>query len=495
VTSVQSIDYAAIAPPLVVAVGAVVVLLLDLVLGPRVARAVDPVPAVALSVLVAAGLLLWPLRHGTRATFCVPGACSYVADPLAVTIQLVVLAGAVVVVLLSMSERGLPMGEYSFLLLASVSGALVVAAARDLATLIIALEVVSLPSFALVALRRDAASAQAALTAFLMSIVATAVSLLGIAFVYAGTGTLHLQQLRVSLAEPAARQPVVLAGVVLTFAAPAFKLAAVPFHGWAPDTYRGAPLSIAAYLSLVSKGAGVVALISLSFGGFAAAETTWAPLLAVMAAATMLVGNLGALRQRGVVRLLAWSSIGQAGYIIVPLACAGRVDPALAVSAAVAYLAAYGAMNLGAFAVVAAAVPDGASPGAVRLTDLRGLARTRPFLGLSLAFFLACLAGLPPGLVGLFVKVRVFDVPVQAGLGWLAVVMGVATVIGLAYYVRFAALLFAEPPAGLPAAGAEGAARLEQPRARPAVGAVALMLGVTLVLSAAPALVLGLLAP
>ena len=278
-STVQSIDYSAIAPPVVAAGGALVVLVLDLVLGPRAARRGAPVPGVALVVVLVAGLLLWPLRHGTRQTFCVPDACSYVADPLAVTVQLIVLVGAAVVLLLSMSERGLPVGEYSFLLLSSVSGARVVAAARDLATLIVALEVVSLPSFALVALRRDAASAQAALTAFLMSIVATAVSLLGIAFVYAGTGTMHLQLLSGALADPAARQPVVLAGVVLAFAAPLFKLAAVPFHGWAPDTYRGAPLSVAAYLSLVSKGAGVVALISLGFRGFAAAQSTWAPVL------------------------------------------------------------------------------------------------------------------------------------------------------------------------------------------------------------------------
>ncbi len=491
-TGPQPIDYSAIAPPLVVAAGALLVLLLDLVLGPRRQRGVDAVPAVALVVVVAAALLLWPLRHGTRQTFCVPQACSYVADPLAVVVQLVVLVGAAVVLLMSMTERGLPVGEYSFLVLSSVTGALVVAAARDLATLLVALEVVSLPSFALVALRRDAASAQGALTAFLMSIVATAVSLLGIAFVYSGTGTVHLQRLSGVLADPAVRQPVVLAGVVLAFAAPLFKLAAVPFHGWAPDTYRGAPLSVAAYLSLVSKGAGVVAVISLGLGGFASAESTWAPIVALVAAATMLLGNLGALRQSGVVRLLAWSSIGQAGYILVPLASVGGVDPAVAVSAAVAYLAAYGAMNLGAFAVVAAAAPQGVSPGAVSLTDFRGLARSRPFLGLSLAFFLACLAGLPPGLLGLFAKVRVFDLPVTAGLGWLAVVMGVATVIGLAYYVGFAVLLFAEPDR---AAAGSTVRTASAPAAGPAYGAVALLLAVTVATSVAPVLVLGLLAP
>ena len=495
--AVQSVDLATLAPVVVLAAGAVLVLLVDLV----VPRRAELLAGVSLGLLAVALLAELPLRHGDHATFCLPPldglrSCSYAADSLAVVVQVVLLLAAAVVVLMSVVERRLPPGEYHFLLLSSVAGALTVAAARDLATLIIALEVVSLAVFAMVALRRDTAAAEAALTAFLVSLAATAVSVLGIAFVYGGTGTLFLDRAAAALAHPDVRQPMVLAGLVLVLAAPAFKLAAAPFHSWAPDTYVGAPLPVAAFLSVVSKGAGLVALLVVTVDGFGPAVRTWAPVVAVLAAATLVVGNLGALRQRYAVRLLAWSSIAQAGYLVLPLAAVGTVAgttgaPArLAVSASVAYLAAYAAMNLGAFAAVSAATPLGSRPASVRIDELRGLARTRPALGWALAFFLACLAGLPPGIVGLVTKVRVLEVPVRGSLGWLAVLAALASVVGLAYYLRFAAVLFVALELGseflvwVPRAGSSAT-----------MAAVVVTLGVTVVLSVAPALVVGLLAP
>ena len=496
---VQSVDWVALLPALVPAVGAVVALVVDLVVPHRPVL----VATVALASLLGGLAALPALRDGTRATFCAPPqagappACSYVADHLALTVQLVLLAGAAVVVLMVAGEHDLPPGELQALLLASVAGAATVAAARDLATLVVALELVSLPSFALVALRRDAVAGQAALTAFLTSVVATAVTVMGVAFVYAGTGTLFLQRTAPALADAGVRQPLVLAGLVLVLAAPAFKLASVPFHAWAPDTYLGAPLPVAAYLSVVSKAAGLVALLAVTLGGFAPASGTWAPAVGVLAAATLIVGNLGALRQRSVVRLLAWSSIAQAGYLLLPVAAGAVVGlgglDGLVAAASVAYLAAYGAMNLGAFAAVGAAAGPGRHASALQLDDLRGLARTRPWLGLPLVFFLACLAGLPPGLVGLVTKVRVLEAPVRAGTPWLAllaVVAALATVVGLAYYLRFAAVLLAAPAAAATPVPA-------RPR-RVAVGAgwaVGVTLVVTVVISAAPALVVGLLAP
>lgn len=495
VSLVQSVDWVALLPPLLLAGGALLVLVVDLLLPHRPAV----LTATSLVVVAAAGLALVPLRDGLRATFCLPGtvrppSCSYVADHLAVSVQLVLIAGTAVVVLMAAVERSLPAGELHFLLLASVAGAVTVAAARDLASLVVALELVTLPSFALVALRRDASAAEGALTAFLMGIVATAVTVMGVAFVYAGTGTLYLQRTGQAIADAGVRQPLVLAGLVMVLAAPAFKLAAVPLHAWAPDTYLGAPLPVAAYLSVVSKAAGLVAVLVVTLIGFGPASATWAPAVAVLAAATVLIGNLGALRQRSAVRLLAWSSIAQAGYLLVPVAAAAPARlHGLAASAAVAYLAAYAAMNLGAFAAVGAATPAGTSPSSLSIDDLRGLARTRPLIGLPLAFFLACLAGLPPGVIGLVIKVRVLEVPVRGSTAWLAVVVAVATVIGLAYYLRFAALLFAAP-AGVPArAGAAPAAA--RPGSRALGAAVALTVAVSIVLSVFPALALGLLSP
>jgi NADH-quinone oxidoreductase subunit N len=223
----------------------------------------------------------------------------------------------------------------------------------------------------------------------------------------------------------------------------------VPFHFWVPDTYVGAPVPIAAYLSVVSKGAGFAGLLLVVALGFQPYADVWGPVLAVLAAASMTVGNLVALRQRHAVRLLAWSSVAQGGFMLVPLGAvsAGGGDLGAVLSATVAYLLIYGVMNLGAFACVTIVLrhrPSGA------LSDFRGLARTEPVTAVSLAFFLACLAGLPPGLVGLFAKVVVFRAVVTGGVGWLAIVMAVNTVIALYYYLAWAVQLFAQPDPAAP---------------------------------------------
>ncbi len=442
----QSVDLLAIAPPMLTMLGALVVLALDLLLprGLVLARALP-----ALGALGLAALSELALASGTRATFCVPGpgapACSFVADRLTLVIGLVVLAGAFIVGLLStrtVVEDNLPAGEHFALMMFSVTGALTLAGARDLLTLIVALETVSLPVYAMVGLRRDdRRSGEAALKVFLVSVAATAVTILGAALVYGTTGAVHLSRIAAALAQPSPAADARALAVVLVVAGFAFKVAVVPFHGWVPDTYTGAPLPVAAYLSVVSKAAGVAGLVLLLDLGLAPAAGTWSPILAVLAAATMAVGNIFALRQGDAVRLLAWSSVAQAGFIVAPLGAVGaggRGAPS-ALAASIGYLAAYAVVNLGAFSVVTVLARDGAG---TALAGLRGLGRREPFAAVALAFFLLCLAGLPPGLVGLFAKVRVFGPPVQSGVGWLAVVMAVNVVLGLGYYLRWVALLF-----------------------------------------------------
>jgi len=447
---VQTIDYAAIAPPLIVALMALAVLIAD-----AFAPALRSLPSwLSAAGLGAALLALLPLRGEPRGTFCVGAptgqvrACSYVVNELTLVLQLIVLAGALVVVLLSAQtvyETRLPPGEYHFLLLSSVAGAVTLAAARDLVTLVIALEVVTLPAFALVGLRRyDGRSSEAALKFFLVSVVSSALMLFGISLVYGVTGTLHLGPLAAALARPEAHMAVTAVGVLLALAGFAFKVSAVPFHFWVPDTYVGAPVPVAAYLSVVSKTAGFAGFMIVVALGFRPYANVWAPLVAVLAALTMTVGNLAALRQRHAVRLLAWSSVAQAGFMLVPLAAvsAGGADIGSLLSATVAYLLIYAVMNLGAFACV---VLVARHRPANLLADYRGLARTEPITAIALAFFLACLAGVPPGVVGLFAKVVVFRAAIDGGLGWLAVVMAVNTVIGLYYYLAWAAVLFAVP--------------------------------------------------
>jgi NADH-quinone oxidoreductase subunit N len=347
------------------------------------------------------------------------------------------------------------------------------------------LEVASLPAFALVGLRYgDRRSSEAALKFFLSSVTATAVSLMGISFVYATTGTLYLAEIADRIQNVDGQlHTLAQAGVVLTLVGFAFKTAAVPFHFWVPDTYVGAPLPVAAYLSVVGKAVGFSGLILVTVVALPSYAEVWGPTLAALAALTMTIGNVGALRQQATrahsaVRLLAWSSVGQAGYLLVPIAAAAYSHEAeKAIGSTVAYALMYAAVNLGAFAV--AALVARKKP-LNRVCDYRGLYAASPLTALLLGFFLLSLAGLPPGIIGLFAKVTVFSAAVDAGLGWLAVVMAVNVVIALFYYLQWTALLF-RAPEGEP----------EKHRAPgPLTAAIALTGILGIALSAAPQLVL-----
>jgi len=500
VSAAQAVDLVTAGPPLVTAVGAVA-LLLGGVLLPRGGR--WALPGASVTVLAAAlGCVSWQAwgTGASRSTFCLRGgACSYVAGDLALVLQGAMLLGSVVVVLLAahtVEDSRLPGPEFFFLLLTSVTGALTLAAAGDLVTLLVALELVSLPAYGLIALRReDGRATEAALTFFLVSVVSATVTLYGISLVYGVTGSLHFEGVRAALAASSSHPLVASVGVVLTVAGFAFKVAAVPFHFWAPDVYVGAPLPVAAYLSVVSKAAGLVGLVLVLVEAFRPYADVWGPLLAVLAAVTMTVGNLVALRQRQAVRLLAWSSVAQSGYMLAPLGAAATAagrDASLgrAVGATVVYLVVYVAMNLGAFSVVAAV---GRHRPRNLVEDYRGLARSAPLAAAALALALACLAGLPPGLSGLFAKVVVFRAAVEGHVGWLAVVMAVNVVIGLSYYLAWAVVLFAAvpTPGSLDDGSVDGAVGVVRPLAAPAGVAAAVLVtaGATVALSVAPEIV------
>ncbi|GAA3033616.1 NADH-quinone oxidoreductase subunit N [Streptomyces glomeratus] len=487
---VQSVDWLAIAPPTITAVVGLVVLVADLFVDER-RRAL--LGWVSIAGLAAATLLLLPLSDGDRATFCLTGdprLCSYTVDRFTLVIQLLVLLGALLAALLSVTalkdaRKGVPEGEFWFLLLSSAAGAALLPASRDLATLVVALEVASLPAFALVGIRHgDRKSSEAALKFFLSSVTATAVTLMGISFVYASTGTLYLLRIADRIQHVDGQlHTLAQAGVVLTLVGFAFKTAAVPFHFWVPDTYVGAPLPVAAYLSVVGKAVGFSGLILVTVVALPSYSDAWGPALAALAALTMTVGNVGALRQQATraysaVRLLAWSSVGQAGYLLVPIAAAAYSrDAQKSIGSTVAYALMYGAVNLGAFAVAALV---GRARTLNRITDYRGLYASHPLAALLLAFFLLCLAGLPPGIIGLFAKVTVFSAAVDAGLGWLAVVMAVNVVIALFYYLQWTALLFRAP---------EGEPEKQRVPA-PLTAAIALTAVLGIALSGAPQLVL-----
>ncbi|WP_037972559.1 NADH-quinone oxidoreductase subunit N [Streptosporangium amethystogenes] len=502
---IQSIDYYAVAPLLILALTAGLVLVLDAFLPrrPYVRPALGAVTLAgvvgALAVVVSQALRTGdPLR-----TFCVPegllgsphaaiGAiaspsteqtatpaaaapCSFVVDDFTLVFAGLALAAGIVVVLLSAAELAfgdIPVGEWYFLLLCTLAGAVALPASRDLIMLVVALELVSLPVFALTALRRyDGRSSEAAVKLFLVSVVSTAVMLFGVSLLYGTTGTVYLDRIAQALQQRVLGAPglrlvlddadtaygsalqigydlpaVVTVAVVLVLAGFAFKIAAVPFHAWAGDVYQGAPVPVAALLSVISKAAGFAGLILILVVALGGQSAIWVPLVAIIAALTMTVGNLLAMRQRHAVRLLAWSSVAQSGYILAPLG-AGRPE---AMNASIAYLVFYAAMNLGAFAVVTLV---SRRSGRGELDDYRGLAFRNPAAGPALAFFLICLAGLPPGLAGLFAKIVVFRELLSGGGGWLAVVMAVNTVAGLYYYIAWVVRIFTPATEGTETAG------------------------------------------
>ncbi|NLU72489.1 NADH-quinone oxidoreductase subunit N [Streptomyces sp. HNM0575] len=514
-SAVQSVDWLAISPPTIAAVAGLAVLVADLFLSERAKRLLGPLSAVTL--LLSALPLLF-LRTRDLKTFCLPDlpagspTCSYSADTLALVLQFLILGAAFVTALLSMPavrDLRLPAGEYWFLLLSATAGAALVPASRDLVTLVIALETASLPAFALVGMRRGSrGSAEAALKFFLSSVTATAVTLLGASFLYAVTGTLYFQGISEGLTRADPQLDALGgAGIALTLVGFAFKASVVPFHFWVPDTYVGAPVPVAAFLSVVGKTAGISGLVLLLVQAFSSRAELWGPALAVLAAVTMTVGNAAALRQRadrahGAVRLLAWSSVGQAGYLLVPLAAAAADSggaepsgPALStVGATVAYLLMYAAVNLGAFAVVAHISRTSSHN---RLTDYRGLHASHPLAALALAFFLLCLAGLPPGVIGLFAKVAIFSTAVAGGLGWLAVIMAVNVVMALFYYLRWTALVFrASAPVAAVTPGGPATAPVPDPAQRrpriaaPLAAGIALTAAAGIALSLDPDLVL-----
>ncbi|MFC0096269.1 NADH-quinone oxidoreductase subunit N [Micromonospora marina] len=446
---VQPVDNVAMLPAYLAAGTAVLVLLFDLL----VAR---PAVTVAMAALGAAGTAAGAAlvgAAGERRTFCVGDDCSWVWGGRAALVGAVIALLTLGVLALSgplLRAGRTPVGEYCFLLACAMTGGVVLGAAGDLITLIVALETLTLPLYVLVGLRRDSlAGAEAAVTFFVVSVVATTVTLLGAALLYAVTGTLHLDRLGATLAARADLTDLPLTGVAvaLVVAGLAFKVAAVPFHAWAPATYDGAPLPVAAYLSTASKLGGVVALLAVVQRALPGDLT--GPVLAALAVLTMTVGNLVALRQRRTVRLLAWSSVAQAGYILAPLGAlalsAGRTGDARAAAyaAAVAYAIFFVLLELAAFAAVVALRPADGDGGT--LADLSGAARRHPWVGGAFALALIGLAGLPPGLAGLFAKVTVVRALLAGHAGWLALVVALNAVIGLAYYLRVTASLYATP--------------------------------------------------
>ncbi|MBV9951278.1 MAG: NADH-quinone oxidoreductase subunit N, partial [Acidimicrobiia bacterium] len=315
----------------------------------------------------------------------------------------------------------------------------------------VALELLSIPAYLIAGWRkREPTGNEAGMKYYLMGVFASAVMLYGMSLIYGGTGTTVLAEIGQKMNGSFGSSSVAAVGIVFALVGFGFKVSAVPFHNWAPDTYEGAPTPVTAFLSVASKAAGFVAIMELIFVAFYGRDDIYGPMMWILAALTMTVGNLIALRQTNVVRLFAYSSVAQAGFIIAPLAVVGG-DPDVArnaIRAVVSYLIIYTAMNLGAFAVILAVSRKTRSG---ELSTWGGLFEYAPGLAVAMAVFVFALAGIPP-LGGWFAKFQVFRAILSAGgasATALAVVVAVNSVIALYYYAGVArVMLFEAPPDG-----------------------------------------------
>jgi len=352
------------------------------------------------------------------------------------------------------SEGDYYQGEFYFLMLTSVLGMMAMASARDLISIFVALETITIPTFVLAGWRKhDSKSNEAAIKYFIIGVLSSAIMLYGMSIVFGETGGSTLLSDIAGHIVLHGTSTLLAVAIFLTIAGFAFKISAVPFHFWTPDTYEGAPTPVTAFLSVASKAGGFVALLTIINFGFLPSQDSWEPVLWVLAAASIIFGNLVALRQTNIVRMLAYSSIAQGGFMLVPFAAAGiagaqgRPDVAAqAMSAVVIYLLIYGAMNLGAFAVVIAVARR---TGSGEISSYAGLFNTSPVLAVTMTLFMASLAGIPP-LAGWFAKFVMFRSIIDAGTGWgvaLAVIAAVNSVIAFFYYFAVVRQMWFTEPA------------------------------------------------
>ncbi|MFB6137266.1 MAG: NADH-quinone oxidoreductase subunit N [Halobacteriaceae archaeon] len=395
--------------------------------------------------LVAGGLAAWYIQAGVPRLEQFSG--QLVVDQAALLFAVVTASVTALVALASydyVADRR-HLGEYYALVLLAATGMSLMATANSLATAFVSLELASLPSYALVAsLKRNRGSVEAGLKYFLVGALSSAVFAYGISMVYLATGSLRFDAVAAALSGTDLVGPLGV-GVVMVLGGVAFKTASVPFHFWAPDAYEGAPAPISAFLSSASKAAGFV----LAFRVFTAAfpldviaplGVDWAALFAALAAVTMTLGNFAAARQERVKRMLAYSSVGHAGYALVGLgALAGGADE-LVLGAAMAHLVVYGFMNTGAFLFVALAEQWGVGR---TFEDYNGLARDAPMACLAMTVFVFSLAGLPVG-GGFLSKYLLIFGAVGAGYTWLAAFVLVNSALSLYFYTRVVKAIWVE---------------------------------------------------
>ena len=436
-------DVGTVAPVVIAVLVAMTILVVDMAApgrrGPILVAALGGLAVVAAAVMLQAG-------H-TGSAF----GGSYSLDNMTVFLDMLFVFIAAMTILFAgdyLEPRGLPIAEFAAILIFAVTGGMLIAGSTDLLLLFVALELMVLPGYMLAAFARtDSYSVEGAIKYFLLGSFSSAILLFGLAYVWGITGTTRVDGVAAALTTQLAHgtiQPGLAMGLAFMTTGVAFKMAAVPFHYWTPDAYQGSPTPVTAYLSVGPKIGAFAIALRLFVGALGPLKADWLPVIIVLAAATMTLGNLVAITQDNVKRMLAYSSIAHTGYILVGLAAyAGGQHSGL--SAVFFYGAAYTFMNMGAFAVVTALQKR---PGVTsQIGTFAGLGRRDPWLGALMALFLLSLTGIPP-LAGFWAKAYVILAAVQAG-GWLTALAVLAMVNAAAaafYYLRVVVYMYMREP-------------------------------------------------
>ena len=434
ITAIQ-INAGAIAPEAAVLVAMLACLLVDLAGEKAASRWVPPICYGGLGTALVLLALQWngPLEPSFLGAF--------LADNLAIAFRAVVAASTLISLLLSwryVERSGTPVGEYAAILLAATLGAMFLCGATDLISIFVSLETLSVSSYLLSGyMKRDARSSEAALKYLLVGSAAAAVFLYGASLLYGlSGGSTSLEG--VGLALQTSASPITALSLVFVLATVAFKIAAVPFHQWTPDVYEGSPTPVVAFLSVGSKAAGFALALRLLVGCFESFDAQWKFLFTVLAILSMVLGNVVALAQTSMKRMLAYSSIGQAGFVMIGLVCGTEEG----FSSMVLYMAAYLFMNLGAFACI---ILFSLRTGSDRIADYAGLYQKDPLITLGLSLCLLSLGGIPP-MLGFFGKIYLFFAG-WADHQYLLVVVGLVTsVISIYYYISVIKMMVVKEP-------------------------------------------------
>ncbi|HEX3975764.1 MAG TPA: NADH-quinone oxidoreductase subunit N [Solirubrobacteraceae bacterium] len=446
------IDWASFMPFVILGVGALVVLMIGL-FGTVARTAV--VPLVTVATLVAS-IVIEITRLDHQAAI-ISGALQ--VDGLALVLDMIFAVAAIAAVILSLraeAPRSAGQGEYNALILFSVLGMAVLVSSQNLVTLFVGFELLSIPLYVLCAseFRREG-SLESGLKYLVIGSVGSATLVYGLALVYGATGSTQFSGIATAIGGGGVAQgllgdPMLLTGLALVIVGFAFKASVAPFHQWTPDVYEGAPTPVTAFMATATKAAALGVLLRFFDVAALPAHDTWAPALATVAAITIVVGNAGALSQSSLKRMLGYSSVGQAGYMLAGVIVATQ----LGVNATVLYLGLYLFMNLTAFAVIVAVQHERADGD--ELSGLAGLGRRNPWLAWPMSIAMLGLAGIP-GTVGFIGKFQLIHALVDGGYTWLAIVLVFGSMISLGYYLRVIAALWMRDEVPAPGPGVRSA--------------------------------------